>query len=149
MTITDEDITGSWLLVKRGASASQLAAMQARYGGHQFEGAVILSPDGWMCAALGNAGRPALPGNPEWQADAPDAARLAAFDSFISYAGRWRIEDGRLVTKVAFALNPGWVGGEQVRGVELLDNGGMRLIVNRTSLDGEDINVWIDWRRAD
>ncbi|MBT4491593.1 MAG: hypothetical protein HOC72_28910, partial [Rhodospirillaceae bacterium] len=66
-----------------------------------------------------------------------------------SYAGRWRIEDGRLVTKVAFALNPSWVGGEQVRGVEMLDGGKMRLIVTRVWPNGEEISVWVDWRRAD
>jgi hypothetical protein len=147
--IAAEDITGSWLLVERGASENHRAAMRARYGGHQSEGAVIFSPDGWMCAALGHRGRPPLPGNPDWQTDAPEAARLAAFDTFISYSGRWRIEAGQLVTKVAFALNPSWVGGEQVRGVELLDGGKMRLTVTRAWPDGEDIKVWIDWRRAD
>ncbi|MBT5895162.1 MAG: hypothetical protein HOH61_04615 [Rhodospirillaceae bacterium] len=147
--IRAEDITGSWLLVERGASESQRAALRERYGDHKSEGAVILSPDGWMCAALGHSGRPPLPGNPEWHTDAPDAARLAAFDTFVSYAGRWRIEDGRLVTKVAFALNPSWVGGEQVRGVEMLDGGKMRLIVTRVWPNGEEISVWVDWRRAD
>lgn len=147
--IKPEDITGAWVLVKRSAPEGQRAIMGGRFGNHQMEGAVILSPDGWMCAALGHKDRANMPGNPDWHGDAPEAARLAAFDTFVSYAGRWRMEDGRLVTKVEFALNPGWVGGEQARGVELLDNGAMRLIVTRTTPDGEEIKVWMDWRRAD
>ncbi len=146
--IMAEDIAGTWLLVERGADDRQRAAMLARYG-PKSEGLAILSPDGWMCAALGHGDRPALPGNPEWHADAPDAARLEAFDTFISYAGRWRVENDRLITKVSFALNPGWVGGEQVRGVQLLDDGKMRLIATRVWPNGEEISVWIDWRRAD
>mgnify|MGYP003951295905 FL=1 len=126
-----ENIIETWALVARGASESQRAQLEERYG-TQSEGVVILSPDGWMCAALGHGDRARLPGDPEWHADAPDADRLAAFDSYVSYAGRWRIEDGRLITKVEFALNPSWVGGEQVRVVELLADGTLRLMVTRT-----------------
>jgi hypothetical protein len=100
--ISAEDITGTWKLVARGASESQKAQLEERYG-TQSEGVVILSPDGWMCAALGRGDRARLPGDPEWHADASDADRLAAFDSYVSYAGRWRIEAGRLITKVEFA----------------------------------------------
>ncbi|MDA1099005.1 MAG: lipocalin-like domain-containing protein [Proteobacteria bacterium] len=146
--VSAEDIIGTWLLIDRGASADQQAALLERYG-EDSQGVVILSPEGWLCAALGRGDRARLPGDPDWHADAPDAARLAAFDSYVSYAGTWRIEDGRLITKVVFALNPSWVGGEQVRDVELRADGTMRLIVTRTWPNGEDVSVWVDWRRAD
>ncbi|MBT3334611.1 MAG: hypothetical protein HOK21_09025 [Rhodospirillaceae bacterium] len=146
--ITANDVAGTWLLVERGASEAQMPALLERYG-DKSEGVVVLSPDGWMCAALGRGDREGLPGNPEWHADAPDDARLAAFDSFVSYAGRWRIEDGRLITNVEFALNPGWVGGEQIRDVEMLADGTLRLVVTRTWPNGEKVSVWVDWRRAD
>jgi len=143
-----ENIIETWALVARGASESQRAQLEERYG-TQSEGVVILSPDGWMCAALGHGDRARLPGDPEWHADAPDADRLAAFDSYVSYAGRWRIEDGQLITKVEFALNPSWVGGEQVRDVEILADGTLRLVVTRIWPNGENVSVWVDWHRAD
>jgi len=146
--ITAEDITGTWLLVDRGASESAQAELLERYG-DQSEGIVILSPDGWLCAEVCRGDRVALPGDPAWHADAPAEARLAAFDSYVSYAGRWRIENGQLITKVQFALNPSWVGGEQVRDVELLDDGTMRLVVTRIWPNGKQVSVWITWRRAD
>ena len=146
--IRAEDIVGTWMLVARGASESHRAALEERYGTLSV-GVVFLSADGWLCAALGRGNRERLPGDPEWHADAPDADRLAAFDSYVSYAGRWRIEDGRVITKVEFALNPSWVGGEQVRDVEMLDDGTLRLVVTRTWPDGEKVSVWVDWRRAD
>ena len=35
----------------------------------------------------------------------------------IAYTGRYRIEDGKVITKVEAAWNEAWVGGEQVRNV--------------------------------
>jgi hypothetical protein len=146
--VSADDVVGTWLLIERGASEGHQAALLARYGEHS-EGVVVLSPESWLCAALSRGDRARLPGDPAWHVDAPPADRLAAFDSFVSYAGRFRFEDGRLITKVEFALNPSWVGGEQVRDVELRPDGTMRLIVTRTWPNGEDVSVWVDWRRAD
>lgn len=145
--ISAEDIAGTWLLVGRGASESHRAALLERYG-EQSEGLVILSPDGWLCAAVCRGDRALLPDDPAWHADAPEADRLAAFDSYLSYAGRWRIEDNRLITKVEFALNPSWVGSEEIRDVEFLSDGTMRLVVTRVWPSGEEVRVWVDWRRA-
>lgn len=145
--VSAEDIIGTWLLVDRDASESHRSELLERYG-EQSEGIVIISPDGWLCAAVSRSNRTPLPGNPAWHADAPEAARLAAFDSYVSYAGRWRIEDSRLVTKVEFALNPNWVGNDQIRDVELLPDGTMRLVVTRVWPSGNKVSVWVDWRRA-
>ena len=146
--VSADDVVGTWLLIGRGASEGHQAALLERYGEHS-EGVVVLSPEGWLCAALGRGDRARLPGDPDWHVDAPPDDRLAAFDSFVSYAGRFRFEGGRLITKVEFALNPSWVGGEQVRDVELRPGGTMRLVVTRTWPNGEDVSVWVDWRRAD
>jgi hypothetical protein len=146
--ISAEDIIGTWLLVDRGTSEGHREEFLERYG-EQSEGIVILSPDGWLCAAVCRSDREKLPGDPAWHADAPTEARLAAFDSYVSYAGRWRIEGNRLITNVAFALNPGWVGGEQVRDVELLPDGTLRLVVTRAWPNGEEVSVWNEWKRAD
>ena len=92
-------------------------------------------------------GRPDLSGNPAWHADAPDAEKLRAFDTYLSYGGQWTVENNTLTTKVHFALNPGWVGGEQVRGLswsgELLV-----LTLSRAWPDGRVMNGWVRWRRA-
>jgi len=146
--VSAEEITGTWLLVDRRASKGHEARILARYG-EQSEGVVILSPDGWLCAAVCRGDRARLPGDFAWHADAPEAARLAAFDSYVSYAGRWRIEGGKLITRVAFALNPNWVGGEQIRDIALLADGTMRLGVTRVWPGGEEGSVWVDWRRAE
>ena len=41
--------------------------------------------------------------------------RAQALRTMIAYTGRYRVEDGKVVTKVEAAWNEGWVGGEQTR----------------------------------
>jgi hypothetical protein len=146
--VTENDITGTWRMIERDTDPEVRAEMLARYS-DKSDGLVIFSPDGWMSAIVCHAERDPLPGEPAWQSEAPAEARLAAFDSYISYAGRWRIEDGKLKTTVHYALNPNWIGGDQVRDIELRDDGTLRLTVTRTWPNGKTVAVRIDWRRAD
>jgi len=44
-----------------------------------------------------------------------DEDRARALTSMIAYTGRYRVEDGKVVTKVEAAWNEAWVGGEQIR----------------------------------
>src|SRR5262249_13402368 len=44
-----------------------------------------------------------------------DAERATALRTMISYTGRYRLEQGKVVTKVEAAWNEAWVGTEQVR----------------------------------
>jgi hypothetical protein len=44
-----------------------------------------------------------------------DEERAQALRTMIAYTGRYRVEDGKVVTKVEAAWNEGWVGGEQTR----------------------------------
>ena len=62
---------------------------------------------------------------------APEGERLAAFESYFQYAGPYalRMIDGQLhvVHHVTHALNPNFVGTDQVRRVDLVGAGGMTL----------------------
>jgi len=44
-----------------------------------------------------------------------DEDRARALTSMIAYTGRYRVENGKVVTKVEAAWNEAWVGGEQTR----------------------------------
>jgi hypothetical protein len=44
-----------------------------------------------------------------------DEERAQALRTMIAYTGRYRVEDGKVITKVEAAWNEGWVGGEQTR----------------------------------
>ena len=101
-----------------------------------------------MNAALGHGGRPALAGSPEWHTDAPEADRLKAFDTYISYAGNWSLQGDVFTTDVRFSLNPGWVGGKQVRSVKITPDGQLILSLSRAWPDGRVVSGWVKWKRA-
>jgi len=89
--------------------------------GADATGLLHYTADGGMAACIARADRPRWStGNPR---KAPDAERLAAFESYFHYAGIWRIErrDGQRVVihQVSHSLNPDFVGSEQVRRVDL------------------------------
>jgi len=76
-------------------------------------GCAIFSQEGWMSAQLTAGGRPNLSGPDPRQSALSELA--SAFLSYVAYAGRYHVDSSRLVTQVVVSLNPGWVGGEQVR----------------------------------
>jgi hypothetical protein len=145
--ISIADVAGTWLLHERGTDEDHQNELIERYG-ENSKGIVTVTPDGWLTAVVCRSDRTLLAGDPAWQSDAPEADRLAAFDSYVSYAGQCRIENGQLITNVQFALNPNWVGGEQVRDIEILPDGMLRLNVTRVWPNGKKVSVWVDWLRA-
>ena len=147
--VSNKEIVGTWLLVERGSNDQEDAVLaQKRYGNAQ-EGVLIISADGWMNASLCHGDRPSLTGDPAWHTDAPEADKLAAFDTYISYAGTWTLAGDVFTTDVRFALNPGWVGGNQVRGLEITADGHLILSLSRAWPDGRVVSGWVRWRRAD
>ena len=59
-----------------------------------------------------------------------------------------RVEDSTLETKVAFAINPGWVGTTEVRKLEMTGDGHLILRLTRAWPDGRVMSGWVRWRRA-
>ncbi len=146
--VTGKDILGSWIMVDRGTdSDADRELARARYGDNP-QGFMIFAPDGWMNAIVCWGGRPRLPGDPAWHSDAPDDEKVRAFDTYLSYGGRWTVEDSTLTTQVEYALNPGWVGGEQVRKLEMTKDGHLILTLSRAWPDGRVVTGWVRWKRV-
>ncbi|MEK9645699.1 MAG: lipocalin-like domain-containing protein [Alphaproteobacteria bacterium] len=146
--ITAEQIHGTWVMVDRGTDSAEDEALGRERYGDDPQGWMILSPDGWMSGVVCWGGRPALAGDPAWHVDAPDADRLHAFDTYLSYGGRYAIENSVLTTTVEHSINPGWVGGTQVRGLEKPGDGTLILHWERAWADGHVVRGWVRWRRA-
>jgi hypothetical protein len=62
---------------------------------------------------------------------APETERLAAFESFFQYAGRYEVRqhEGRaqVVHHVSHALNPNFVGSDQIRNMDFAADGTLTL----------------------
>lgn len=86
--------------------------------GEGATGMLIYAADGHMSAAISAAGRARFStGNPR---TSPAAEQAAALRSYFHYAGTWALLPGpKVVHRVTLALNPGFVGTEQIRGIDL------------------------------
>ena len=98
--------------------------------GPDATGLIAYTPDGWMNASMARAGRKPL--SSESARTAPAEERLAAFDSFFSYGGRYRIEGDHVVHAVTISHNPNLVGTEQRRKMEFGADGTLTLTATDT-----------------
>jgi hypothetical protein len=78
-----------------------------------------------------------------------EAERAAALRTMISYTGKYRLENGRVVTRVEAAWNEAWVGTDQVRAYRFE---GARLHLEsppmpHPNLGGKVVRVIVTWER--
>lgn len=108
-------LEGAWHLVRWEIEAGGRLTQPFGPGA---TGMICYTADGHMQAVIAAAGRTALSSAVPRQA--PEGERAAAFDSYFHYAGTYEIIDGpRVVHRVTQALNPAFVGTEQVRDIDL------------------------------
>ena len=116
-------LLGTWHLVRWDITYGDGRAPSLPYG-EQATGMILYTPDGHMNACIARGGRRPL--SSESVRSAPEAERLAAFESYFQYAGPYRIrtEGGRqqVVHTVTHALNPNFVGTQQVRNMDFTED---------------------------
>jgi len=102
----DKDkIVGTWRLISV-AYVDEQTKERTPMLGENPRGYQIATPEGRWLALVTADGRPV---------PKTDEDRAKALRTMISYSGRYRVEDGKVITKVEVAWNEAWVGGEQVR----------------------------------
>ena len=117
-----EQFIGQWKLVWyefRSADGKVLKPF-----GDDPVGIAMFDSTGTMAAQIMRRGRPQI------GFDIKDADKVrAAYRGYVAYFGKTGIdaERGLMVTRVEGALNPDWVGGEQVRRVVEISDGRMTL----------------------
>jgi hypothetical protein len=100
-----QKIVGTWTLISVVYEDQETKARTPVLGEHP-RGRQIATADGRWLALVTAEGR---------TVPKTDAERAQALRSMIAYTGRYRVEDGKVITKVEAAWNEAWVGGEQVR----------------------------------
>lgn len=98
-------IVGTWKLVSVVYEDAQTKERTPVLG-ERPRGYQIATREGRWLALVTADGRPV---------PKTDEDRAAALRSMIAYSGRYRVEDGKVITKVEVAWNEAWVGGEQIR----------------------------------
>ncbi len=143
-------LLGTWHLVRWEIAYSDGRASTYPFG-PDASGMIQYTSDGCMSACIARAHRPALSGAST--RSVPEAERLAAFESYFQYAGRFhtRTEHGRdqVVHSVSHALNPNFVGSEQVRNMDFSADGTLTLSASDDLPDGSGVvrHHRLIWRR--
>jgi Lipocalin-like domain len=121
---TDNPLLGTWHLVRWDIQYGDGRPASLPFGA-DATGLIQYTTDGTMNACIARGQRAPL--SSDSVRSAPEAERLAAFESYFQYAGPYSIrgEPGRqqVVHRVTHALNPNFVGTEQVRDMAFADNG--------------------------
>ena len=134
-----EKIVGTWTLVSV-VYEDQVTKERTPVLGEKPRGRQIATADGRWLALVTADNRPV---------PKTDAERVRALQTMIAYTGRYRVEDGKVITKVEAAWNEAWVGGEQVRFVRFE---GDRLFIEsppmpHPNVDNKVVKVVVIWDR--
>jgi hypothetical protein len=132
-------IVGTWTLVSVVYEDTVTREPTPVYGEHP-RGIQIATPEGRWLALMTAEGR---------STPKTDEDRAQALKSMIAYTGRYRVENGQVITKVEAAWNEAWVGGEQVRNIRFE---GDRLYIESPPMPHPNINdktvrVIVVWQR--
>ena len=120
-------IVGTWTLVSV-VYEDQATKERTPVLGEKPRGRQIATADGRWLALVTAQDRPV---------PRTDAERARALQTMIAYTGRYRVEDGKVITKVEAAWNEAWVGGEQVR---LIRFEGDRLFIESPPMPHPNVN---------
>jgi Lipocalin-like domain len=122
-----KQVVGVWTLVSV-VYEDQVTKERSAVLGERPRGSQIATADGRWLALVTADGRPV---------PKTDEQRAQALRSMISYSGRYRVENGRVITKVDIAWNEAWVGGEQVRFIRFE---GDRLFIESPPMPHPNVN---------
>lgn len=145
----DNPLLGTWQLVRWDITYDDHRAPSLPFG-PEATGLILYCHDGWMNACIARGGRPRM--SSDSVRSAPEAERLAAFESFFQYAGRYEIRTSggrrQVVHHVSHALNPNFVGTQQVRNMDFATDGTLTLSASDT-VPGSDVarHHRLIWRR--
>ncbi len=134
-----QKIVGTWTLISVVYEDQQTKERTPVLGEHP-RGRQIATADGRWLALVTAEGRPV----PKTEAE-----RARALQTMISYTGRYRVEGGKVITKVEAAWNEAWVGGEQTRFIRFE---GYRLFIEsppmpHPNVNGKVVKVIVIWER--
>jgi hypothetical protein len=121
-------LLGTWHLLRWEITYGDRRPVTLPYG-DSATGLIQYTTDGGMSASIARGGRQRL--SSESVRHAPEAERLAAFESYFQYAGRYQVRmtggQQQVVHSVTHSLNPNFVGTQQVRNMDFSTDGDLTL----------------------
>jgi lipocalin-like protein len=113
--------------------------------GRDALGYISYTSDGFMFGTMMRAGRAPFRIADRLQASPEEKAR--AFDDYVTYCGRYRVEGDLVHHAIELSLLPNWIGEEQPRRIESRA-GGCIALVGEWVVGGRRRVAVVEWERA-
>lgn len=142
--MSKQDITGRWDLV---AWEQLYDDGRRQYPmGEQPQGFIQYTEDGYMSCMICKPHRENFTTGGQWNAS--DTEKAQAYNSMMSYAGRYVLDGNTVTHLVDLSLFPNWIGGQQKRVFHLNDQG--RLVISARLEEGtaEARTAQLVWQRS-
>ncbi len=139
-----EKISGRWELV----SFEQIYDDGRRVYpmGEQPQGIIQYTADGFMSCMICRPNRENFKTGGQWNAN--DAEKAQAYNSMMSYAGRYSIENNSVTHLVDLSLFPNWIGGQQKRDFKFDEQGQLSLTARLEENTSEARTALLLWKRG-
>lgn len=108
-------------------------------------GYIVYTHDGFMSGTMQRAD--VKPFSTPDRLKASEQEKAQAFDAYVTYCGRYRVEGDTAFHKVEMSLLPNWIGQEQERRIEWEDDHRVRLVA-QWNLQGTTRTAVVEWERA-
>ncbi|MDD2610214.1 MAG: lipocalin-like domain-containing protein [Giesbergeria sp.] len=113
--------------------------------GTQLEGFIRYLPDGDMVCMICRVPRQPFQKGGQW--NAPDEEKAGAYNTMLSYAGRYTVDGDVLTHNVEMSLFPNWIGGTQKRRLEVRPDGTLALSARLEDNTPQARTALLVWRR--
>jgi hypothetical protein len=136
-------LAGTWRLVRYYTAYD--GGEEIHPLGRDALGYITYTPDGFMSGTMMRAARAAFRVADRLAATA--AEKAVAFDDYVTYCGRYRVEGDTVYHRIELSLLPNWIGEEQARRIEPRKDGRIAL-VGEWRVEGRRRIAVVEWERA-
>lgn len=113
--------------------------------GEDATGYISYTQDGFVFVHMMSSNRAFFAANDPFSGTAQEDSD--AFKSQITYAGPYEHRGDHVIHRVTQASCPNWIGTEQVRKLEFIDQN-LRLSAAGATFQGQKVTAFVDWQRA-
>lgn len=140
--MSTDRFVGAWRLLSLEARTST-GDVSYPYG-KDAAGCLLYSGEGYMSVSVMQAGRAGFTSTDDLQA--PVEEKLAAFDTYSSYSGKYELRGQKVIHHVAISLFPNWTGTEQERYFEFSEDR-LTLSAPPMQIGGVELILVAIWQR--
>ena len=141
LAINNNEFVGAWRLV----SVETRQEDGSLYRRGERVGYLVYSAGGYMSVAFMKKGRPVFTSGDIRGGTVEE--KVAAFDGYVSYSGRYEVKGDKVVHRIEVSLFPNWVDEAQERLYEL-EGDNLTLSTPLQLVGGRQLSTHLIWERA-